>query len=480
VILVLLAAWASPAELYGFGARAMGRAQGGVSLPGDAGSALLNPAALAGSPRSQFFFGYSVVRFDFDPLPQVYWDTNRDGLLDGTDTPLNIGGIDPGDGSMLGVRRAFGPRFGVGLSLFAPTGRLLRLQTIEPRLPTYFMYQNRTQRYAMAVGFGAQPLTSLYIGAGVRLLSQSTLYASFTVDATVDGDPDSAQVEDVVSATVDVHDMTFDLRPAAIPVAGLQWKLGELFPKLEGVALGFTWRGAGGVPVEVILDAQINGHTEDIGQLDPMVIAGVAEALVSVYDHYVPQQVQFGGSFSSNDVFHTYVDVHHTRWGAMQLNYSQLVSASLDAGLVDLSQMEVTGGLTPRAQFRNTWAVRTGTELTLPPFDLPGGAGWLRPTFRGGFGYEPSPLVAQSADTALLDADRLIFGVGIGVEHGAVWGLLEGPIAWDGFFQYHSLASGSLERPATQELRAGYPVNGAAVPIGGRFYTGGMQWSIEY
>ena len=57
----------------------------------------------------------------------MYWDTNRDGLVDNTDAPLQIGGNDPGDGSMLGIRRAIGPRFGVGLSLFAPTGRVLRL-----------------------------------------------------------------------------------------------------------------------------------------------------------------------------------------------------------------------------------------------------------------------------------------------------------------------------------------------------------------
>ena len=458
----------------------MGRAAGGVSLSGDAGSALLNPAALAGQERSEFLLGYSLVRFDFDPLPDVYWDTNRDGLVDNTDAPLQIGGNDPGDGSMLGIRRAIGPRFGVGLSLFAPTGRLLRLQTIEPRLPTYFMYQNRTQRYAMAMGFGAQPLTSLYIGAGLRMLSRSTLYASFTVDANVDGSPDSANAADVISATIDVHDMTFDLKPGFVPVAGLQWKLGELSPRLDGLALGVVWRGEGGVPVDVILDAQLNTRTEDLGDLEPLVVATVANASLSVFDHYVPQQVQVGASYSSGDVFHIYVDAHHTRWAVMELAYSKLLGASLDAALIDLSEVDVQNGLVPNVQFQNTWAIRTGTELVLPPFDLPGRGGWIRPTFRGGFGYEPSPLVAQSADTALLDADRLIFGVGLGVEHGALWDVAEGPVAWDAFFQYHSLASGTLERPATDQPRKGYPVDGAALPIGGRFYTAGMQWSVEY
>lgn len=480
MLLALLAAWASPAELYGFGARAMGRAQGGVSLPGDAGSALLNPAALAGSPTSQLLLGYTVVRFDFDELPPLYWDTNRDGLVDTTDQPLTVGGIDPGDGTMLGVRRAIGPRLGVGLSLFAPTGRLLRLQTIEPRIPTYFMYQNRTQRYAMAVGLGVQPLTSLNIGVGVRMLSRSRLDATFTVDAVVDGDPDGNGVDEVVSATVDVHDMTFDLKPAFIPVAGLQWKPGELDARFEGLALGFTWRGEGGVPVDVGLDAQINARTQDLGDLEPLVVAAVVQAAVSVFDHYVPQQFQLGVSYSFQDVFHTYLDVHHTRWEAMQLNYSRVLSAGIDTSLADTSGVDLGAGLTPNVKFRNTWSLRTGTELHLPPFDLPGRGGWLRPVFRGGFGYEPSPLVAQSSETALLDSDRLIFGLGLGFEHGAIWDLVDGPVSWDSFFQYHSLASGTLARAATDSPRAGYPVGGASVPIGGRFYAAGMQWSFDY
>ncbi len=479
MILALLAAWASPAELYGFGARAMGRAQGGVSLPGDAGSALLNPAALAGSSRSQVLLGYSLVRFDFKPFPSVYWDTNRDGLLDQQDAPLQIGGIDPGDGTMLGIRRAVGPRLGVGLSLFVPTGRLIRYQTIEPRVPTYFMYQNRTQRYAMAVGFGAKPLTSLYIGAGVRVLSRSYLNATFTVDAVVDGDADGG-LGDVASGTADVHELTFELKPAAVPVAGLQWKPGELFPRLKGLALGATWRGEGGLPVEVGLDAQINAHATDVGDLEPLVMAAVAQAQVSVFDHYVPQQLQLGASYSREDVFSTYVDVHHTRWAAMQLNYSKLLDASLQTSLADTSQVDISAGLTPVFEWRNTWSLRLGTEWYLPTRDLPRGAGWLRPTVRAGFGYEPSPLVGQRAETALMDSDRLIFGVGLGAEHGAVWGLVEGPVSWDSFLQIHSLAQGTLERPQTSEIRAGYPVDGENVEIGGRFYATGLQWSFEY
>jgi long-subunit fatty acid transport protein len=481
LLLTLGSALASPAELYGFGAAAMGRSGGGVALDGDAGSALLNPAALAGHDRSQLLLGYTVVRFDFEDAPPVYWDTNRDGSIDEHDEPLDLGGYDHGDGLMLGLRRPIGERFGFGAAMFIPQQRLLRLQTTDPQLPNYFMYRNRTQRYALALGFGGQPVRSLYIGGGFRVLSRSVIDVTMTIDAVVDGSGTEGGVEDVVALEARVHDMSFDLKPAVVPVLGLRWEVGEVVRPLEGLALGFTWRNEGGIPVDVNLDAQLNARAEDLGELDPVSMAALAEVYVSIYDHYMPMQFIGGGSWSFEDTFHVYLDAHYTRWSAMRLNSTELISSSLDATMADLSELEFENGHdVGEIQWRDTWSVRTGTELNLPVVELPGRLGWIRPGFRGGFGYEPTPLVAQSGHTALLDADRMIFGVGASLAHGAIWDICEGPVRWDLFFQYHSLAQGTLARPETAEPRPGYAVDGQPVPIGGRFLATGLQWSFDY
>lgn len=473
---------ASPAELYGFGARAMGRAQGGVSLEGDAGSALLNPALLVGHDKAQVLVGYALVRFDFDEVPPVYWDTNQDGLIDDYDEPLQMGDYDKGDGVMIGIRRPLHEKVAIGGALFIPQSRLLRLQTVDPQLPNYFMYRNRTQRYAIALGFAAEPVRSLQVGGGVRLLSRSVLDVSFTLDTVVQGgQPTDAGVEDVVAVEARVHDLSFDLKPSAVPVFGLRWDAGELIEPLDGLALGFVWRNEGGIPVDVNLDAQLNTTAEDVGELDPVTLAALGQVYINIFDHYMPMQFQFGGSYSVDDILHLYVDAHHTRWGAMQLNSTQLLDAELQATMADLGGLTIDNGHDVSGiSWRNTWSVRTGTELYLPKFPLPGDLGWKAAHVRGGFGYEPSPLVGQTGATALMDADRVMFGLGVGVSHGAIKNTVEGPVSWDAFFQYHTLAQGTLERRATEEPRAGYPVGGAPIPIGGSFFTTGLQCSFDY
>ncbi|MCP4806990.1 MAG: hypothetical protein GY913_18015 [Proteobacteria bacterium] len=484
MLTVLLAstALASPAELYGFGARAMGRGNGGISLAGDAGSALLNPAALAGHEKSQVLVGYALVRFDFDDIPPLYWDTNQDGLIDDNDAPLQMGEYDKGDGLMLGIRRPIGARFGFGASLFIPQNRLLRLQTTDPQLPNYFMYRNRTQRYALALGFGAEPVRSLKVGGGVRLLSRSVLDVAFTIDSVVAGDqPSDAGVEDVVSLEARVHDLSFDLKPSAVPVFGLQWAPGELIDPLEGLALGFVWRNEGAIPVDVNLDAQLNASAEDIGELEPVSLAALGDVYISIYDHYMPMQFQMGASWSFESIFHTYADVSYTRWSAMQLNSTQLINAELQATMADLGDLTIENGHdVSGVQFEDTWNLHLGTELFLPEFPSRIAPGFKSFNVRGGFGYEPSPLSGQTGQTALLDADRMIFGIGLGLSHRSIAPSIEGPVHWDTFFQYHTLARGTLTRPEPDEPRAGYAVDGASIPIGGRFFTAGAQCSFDY
>ncbi len=101
--LLLAVAHASPVELYGFGASAMGRAQGGVAYTEDAGAVFLNPAGLANMSQPSAVLGGGLIRLDFDDLPPVYWDTNRDGRIDEYDTPLDPGPAEePGDGGWPG------------------------------------------------------------------------------------------------------------------------------------------------------------------------------------------------------------------------------------------------------------------------------------------------------------------------------------------------------------------------------------------
>ena len=486
VHLALPAAQASPVELYGFGASAMGRAQGGVAYTDDAGAVFLNPAGLANMSQPSAILGAGLIRLDFDDLPPVYWDTNRDGLINEYDTPLDPGPEEePGDGGWGALTHPYGERIVLGMGLFLPKNRIMRIDTFEPSIPTYFMYENRPQRYAFAIGGALRAPYGLNIGLGVRVVPKAMLTAVFTIDATVSGesaDDTAAGADEFVEGSFDFHDLTVDIAMDYAPVVGFQWHLGEVTdaPVLRDLSIGGGYRGEAGVPVLVDVAAQINGHVEDVGALAPEVLAAAVALQFTVFDHYLPAQWTGGAAYTLEDTLHVYADVQYTRWSKMKFNVSQLVASELNATLADLSDVEITDGNPMNVVLRDTIGVRLGSELTLPRWDVPGRIEWAQATVRGGFGYEPTPLVAQGANTALLDADRLIFAVGAGVEHGTPLHILEGPIHWDVFFQYHQLARGELERPAIEEPVAGYPVDAAPLEIGGSIYAAGLQWSVDY
>jgi hypothetical protein len=479
-------AQASPVEFYGFGARAMGRAQGGVAYTDDAGAVFLNPAGLANLSQPTAVLGGGLIRLDFDELPPVYWDTNRDGVINEYDTPLDPGPAEePGDGVWAALTHPYGGRVVLGMGLFLPKSRILRIDTFDPSIPTYFMYENRPQRYAFAMGGAVRLPYGLNIGGGVRIIPKAELTAVFTIDATVSGesaDNSEASAEDFVGGTFDFHDLTVDITMDYAPVVGFQWFLGEVIdvPFIRDLSLGGGYRGEAGLPVVVNVEAQINGQVEDVGELDPQVVAAAVSMQFNVFDHYLPAQWSGGIAYSLEETLHLYFDVQYTRWSKMQLNVIHLVESDIDATLVDLSGLVIEDGNPMNVVLRDTVGIRLGSELTLPKWDVPGRIGWAQATVRGGFGYEPTPLVSQGSNTALLDADRLIFALGAGIDHGTLMGVLDGPLHWDVLFQYHQLAKGELQRPEIDEPQAGYAVGGAPIPIGGSIYAAGLQWSVDY
>lgn len=91
-------------------------------------------------------------------------------------------------------------------------------------------------------------------------------------------------------------------------------------------------------------------------------------------------------------------------------------------------------------------------------------------------------MVQQSAATALLDADRYVFAVGLGIAHDDPFRRegVQRRGALDGFFQYHVLADGQLDRGTPAEPTAGYARDGSPIPIGGHLLAAGAEWSFEY
>ena len=478
------AAVASPMEFYGFGARKMGRAGGGVALSEGPESILQNPAALPGQTHPQLSVGFVGVDSEFLPIPAVWWDTNRDGEVNSADPPLEMGpDYDPVQGLMVGVTRPIGDHFSFGAGFFLPTDRLLRLQTFEPQLPTYFLYENRAQRYELSLGAGVRPKWGLSVGGGVQVIPRARYRLSATLDLQVqeasEGD-DSA--DDVLAVGLDVHAMELDLVPGFAPMVALHWDAGEALPALDGLEIGASWRGDAGLPVDVDIDLQVNAGTGAIGDLDPTTLPLVAALSLGVFDHYTPSQLNLGAAYTFADTFLLTADVKRTAWDEMTPSIASVTHLTVEGSGLAIEDGSAEDGNPYSVVLEPTWSPRVGAELRLPRFTLWPRWGEWEIDVRAGFGFEPSPLVSQSSATALLDGDRTLFAVGLGFEHDDPFRKpgKERRVRLDGFFQYHIGAAGSLDRGAPEEPTAGYSVDGSAIPVGGHLLAAGVQWGLEY
>ena len=204
----------------------MGRGGGGFARVHD--STGFRQSGRAGTDGAcRLSVSYNVLRMSFPELPEVRWDTNRDGWLDETDGPLQPG-TDYGnsDGVMISIGRPIGRRLGIGIAGFVPVNELMRIRTFEPAMPTYLMYENRTHRYELAAGFGWEQLPGIHAGGAVEMLARARYEIAVTLDAPVrTATEEDGSVGDLVGPlTLDAHRMSLDLVPALAPIVGVMWE----------------------------------------------------------------------------------------------------------------------------------------------------------------------------------------------------------------------------------------------------------------
>ena len=93
----------------------MGAGGGCVGLVDDGASAMMNPAGLSRIRQPTVGLGAMGAIERFDDLPDLYWDTNRDGVIDDRDAPLEYdANVDDAVGFHFFAGRNVGGKFGIG------------------------------------------------------------------------------------------------------------------------------------------------------------------------------------------------------------------------------------------------------------------------------------------------------------------------------------------------------------------------------
>lgn len=477
---LVAAAFATVPDTFGMGAEQIGRGGGGVAQVDDGAAALMNPAGLARIRRPTFAIGGLWGRQAMAEPPPLWWDTNRDGRVDENDEPLRLpDGVDNLSGFQVQIGRHVGGRFGLGLSAYMPTQRLFRLKTIEPSLPHYILYDNRAQRYVLAAGVGGEVAPGVSIGLAADIVPKVRFTVAMTADLAVEGDSEAEDLGELVGdVVIDVHEIRLDVVPGVAPVVGLQLDLGRWSRHLRGLQLGAMWRGQVGVPIEADLDIQANIRVNDVGELSPLVLAGLIDTRLFLFDHFVPMKVEFGASYRVDPWFSAYVDARWTDWRKLMLSVARIEEATLTTPLFDLGDT-IRDGNAFRVFMRPTWTVKAGGSLALPRFEFDNRARYLQLRTSAGAGYEQSPLVEQGSSSALLDSDRWWLAGGLSAEFWDPFRLVNGPVRFAAFFQYHRLLNASLPR-ASDTPRAGYSVDGSSIPVGGSILLIGGELGFDY
>jgi hypothetical protein len=180
-----------------------------------------------------------------------------------------------------------------------------------------------------------------------------------------------------------------------------------------------------------------------------------------------------------------YGDLRRTAWEDMLLNITQVVDSSIYSQLLGEEGIPISDGNPYDISLKSTWSSRFGAELVLPELQVGevlglADFGTMRPVLRGGFSYEPTPLIEMGTDVALLDTDRIVLTGGFGLEHRSPFGLMEGPINWDAYYQHHLLAAGSIPVVYSDAYSPGAPISDGGIPVGGRLWAAGVQGSMHY
>ncbi|MFT5459756.1 MAG: hypothetical protein ACI9K2_006271 [Myxococcota bacterium] len=448
----------------------------GVAAVSDGTAAYLNPAGLSDVRQPQVSLGLLGATASFEAPPPLWWDTNRDGVVDSADPPLEWdASMPPAMGLELAFARHLGSKFGLGAVVYVPTNTLIRFRTFEPGLPTYALWQNRLQRFVVTAGVGGEVAPGVQVGMALDLLARVIVDAQATLDASLAPPTTDGAGQDTL--VVDVHSVDLDVKPALAPVIGIQLDLGAWTSALEGLRIGAGYHAPVGVPLVVRTDVQANLTVDDVGELDPYTTAIVATAELALFDHYVPPRLQLGAAWSWTDRLTLLVDTRFTDWRRFELSVAKATDAVVTSPLVQVDRW--SDGNPYQVELRSVWSLRTGAELWSPRWEVGGGWRYLRLAARCGVGIEPTPLVSQGPASAILDASRTLITGGVGLETWDPLDLVDGALRFDAFFQAHLLATTALPRSSATPL-AGYPVAADSLPVGGRVFAAGAQLGFDY
>ncbi len=417
---------ASTFDTFGFSARAMAMANAYVALGTDYDAVYYNPANVLGRKRTHVGVGFNLIAPSLAVDRTSGAETFRP-LFPEAQSGIHLGGSTPLSG-------IFNDVVGVGFALFHPLTTGTKVESIDPRTPTFYRFQNLPDKLVLALSVAYEPVEWLRIGVGVQLL------------AAFEGQVTGAL--DLTEGRFTRENLDVDITPVMAPTAGIA--LGSF----AGWRFGATFRGA----LQLDYSLPVVVRIEGVGDLD---------VLVRGTSLYTPPQLAFGLSWESAppSVANSVALELGATWdmwsgappaGAyfeLAIDGAELRPTGPDGQPVDI--VDVLGEPVPIGAV-DTLTGRIGAEWRVDPT-------W---TLRAGYAYRPTPIPTPIYQGNTLDATSHIASAGGTVTFGDPTGVLTAPVHID-----LGLQVTALKRRSVQKAVDGSP--------DGSYAFGGTVWHLS-
>lgn len=346
---------ASPLDLFGQGAQSAGRGGVGAVTAVDGEALGANPSGVAADPVVSLSIGtmFGSIELEADGSPRTA--TEPKGTKLSIVMPIRLNGW-------------ANKRFVLGVSAYLPSDNLVKLSYAGADTPNFTMMEQRTQMTDLSASLAFSIVPSLRIGAGASAVL--ALDGMIQIESNGFGGLDTVAEQNVV---ID-----------AAPIVGIQW---EPVPSLR---LGAAYRGELAAKYDIDFTAAT----------DPSFPLPLPDLKLRGVGQYEPRHASFGGEWAISPMWRLFAEVTYLGWGSYPRPAETLTPETLSP--------------LPAPNFSDTVLPRLGIDAT---FRLGQGTTFRdsKVVVRTGYAFVQSPAPDAPAQQAILDNDRHVVGVGLGL-----------------------------------------------------------------
>lgn len=398
--------WGVSFSTFGFGPKAIGMGQAFTGVADDFTAAWYNPAGMTLHNRLEAGFGYSYMRPFLEVNGKDFRVQDCHSLSLGVSLPIPFA-------AWLKDRIYF------GLAFYMPWNLIFGLKVPLPQEPQFVLLQNEPRDITIVPAVAVRLHPALSVGGSV-ILNDNT-FGSFNATLTSENEV--------------VLDVNQELIVTLTPAVAVLLSPGRIWPILQGLRAGFTWR-----------DAFMIKYT-----FKPLIGIGTIPLIIdfAAISMYQPEQFTLGLSYKVTQRLTAAVDLSYQLWSRMP--DPNLVTGFDFKFPIFPVTFTPTQPLAPH--MRDILVPRFGVHYEAVSSDR------ADISLRAGYSFEASPVPEQEGFTNYMDNDKHVFAFSPEVRIKRWAGkALKYPLSVGGFIQYHHITRRAARKdPQVLEAYPGYP-----------------------